>query len=112
MPACRWDLIAAFRSWDFTHRLTFGLQPIYTPTAADEAYGASTRAVWYALMRGVQPPGLERIDAAAGWPANYNVYVAGSATGGAGGGNVRNYRSQNCDLWTSLGMGPAFWWSN
>lgn len=108
-----WDLIAAFRSWDFSKRMTAGLQPSYTPTAADEAYGAATRATWYALMTNRRPAGMLAIDDVPGWPTAYNVFVQGNATGGgAGAGNVVNYRTDKCNLFLSLNITQSFWWSN
>ena len=69
----------------------------------------------WAMMTGQAPAaGLVPINAQAGWPGAYNVYVSGNATtGGAGGANVPNFNSEKCDLWTSLGLSdPSFWWSN
>ena len=108
-----WDLIAAFRSWDFSHRMTAGLQPGYNPTPADEAYGAEVRAVFYAMMTGRRPTGMLAVDDVPGWPTAYNVYVQGNATGGAAGtGNVVSYRSDKCDLWNAYNINERFWWCN
>ena len=108
-----WDLIAAFRSWDFSKRMTAGLQPDYVPAPADEAYGAATRATWYAIMTGRRPAGMLAVDDVPGWPAAYNVFVQGNATGGsAGSGNVVSYRADKCALWTELNITVAFWWCN
>jgi len=110
------DLIAAWRQWDFMARFTNGSQPEYAPTPGDEAYGAATRATWYALMSepGKAPPGLLPVNAVPGFPAHYNMFVQGngSATPGVG-ANVVDWRKDKCDLWAALAVDVrAFWWSN
>lgn len=110
-----WDLIAAWRAWNFT--ATFFGQLPYAPTAGDEAYGRATRATWYALMAepSAAPPGLLPVDAAPGWPAHYNVFVQGNGTMSPGAGaNVVDYKADRCALWASL-LAPdprGYWWCN
>ena len=110
-----WDLIAAWRAWNFT--ATFFGQLPYAPTAGDEAYGRATRATWYALMAepSAAPPGLLPVDAAPGWPAHYTVFVQGNGTMSPGAGaNVVDHKADRCALWASL-LAPdprGYWWCN
>ena len=110
------DLIAAWRNWDFMYTFTKGAQPQYVPTAGDEAYGAATRATWYSRMSSPSstPPGLVRVDAAPGFPAHYNIYVQGNGSAAPGvGRSIVDYRADKCALWQGLvpDVRP-FWWCN
>ena len=106
-----WDLIAAFRLWDY---FAVSGGEAYAPEAADEYLGAKLRSAWYDLATVGTIPGWASASAAsmrvrAPLPLDMVVNVL-SAQGRE---TVPYFKQRTCrTLVDELGYGPTFWWSD
>ena len=97
----------------------------YKPTLHDLEMSDTLVELFFSFMstKGRAVPGLEAVNATAGWPADYLTYVLDGqqqqqeeeekGAVGAGAGMQQNVKKQECAYFAAVGLaGKQFWWVN
>ena len=99
----------------------------YRPTTHDLEMSDTLVELFFSFMstKGRAVPGLEAVNATAGWPADYLTHVLDGqqqqqeeeeeekGAVGAGAGMQQNVKKQECAYFAAVGLaGKQFWWAN
>jgi len=104
------DMMSGLNGWSWFHDYADPPKPpVFVPEAADLAYGAVMRDVWYTFTNtgSVESLGWRRVNDVVDFPHNYvTADLRSNIT------SVISFRGAMCDWWRAQGFGPGFWWTN
>jgi hypothetical protein len=95
------DYGAAFEQWDDMK---------IAPTVQDLEFGAYMRSVFAAFIYGNSVPDIRTVDSDPAFPTNFVTNVVSIGSGGSVA--AVNYKSEQCRMWSRMGLDERFWWIN